>query len=493
MDYSGFFEADVQLKLRMVQLMIQVEYPRIRITQATDKLGLSRYKLNKLLTELSADLISIGKLERPIEVSAKEIENPQFDISTFQILQLWYLKQSLKYQIFEYEYLNSHQSTRKHFWKTHYSSQARYYVLRTEIDELLAEDVGTLNRSNSIQLQPELVMRISLTNIYYHFFGGVAEPFPELNQVTSRFLSFLMMTLGLSLTPSEQLKLRIFFQIQIKRIQDRQKLNLRQLIKLENSDEIQLVKNYYAKHVSLIEEADLDSEVGYLFLFLRSQDLMTSMPIKITPVILQQFDRASSAFKSILVKTPLLRESELSAHELERLANKLSEVSHWLLFVDFDSAQSLDHLDVSKLTANFPGQVQLAEQLTTKAIDIFNLKPNSVIQDELKRSYLQVLIDEVHASVLQYSVTICIDFVQSKVPLTYFSNLIAFYLGGGIKFTSQLSQNVDVYLSDTFVASIHGIPQIIWPEPLEVSNWEKLREVIAMVKQQKVQHVEATA
>ncbi|WP_054700393.1 hypothetical protein [Secundilactobacillus odoratitofui] len=109
-------------------------------------------------------------MERPIEVSAKEIENPQFDISTFQILQLWYLKQSLKYQIFEYEYLNSHQSTRKHFWKTHYSSQARYYVLRTEIDELLAEDVRTLNRSNSIQLQPELVMRISLTNIYYHFF-----------------------------------------------------------------------------------------------------------------------------------------------------------------------------------------------------------------------------------------------------------------------------------------------------------------------------------
>ncbi|WP_290123076.1 hypothetical protein [Secundilactobacillus odoratitofui] len=43
MDYSGFFEADVQLKLRMVQLMIQVEYPRIRITQVTDKLGLSRY------------------------------------------------------------------------------------------------------------------------------------------------------------------------------------------------------------------------------------------------------------------------------------------------------------------------------------------------------------------------------------------------------------------------------------------------------------------
>ncbi|KRM76329.1 hypothetical protein [Secundilactobacillus collinoides] len=487
MDYLAFLEKDDQLKLKLVWLLETSHENRISLKDVFSRLSVTRYKLNKVIASLQLDLqTGEGLGQSSITIKDGVLFGEQITFSVFRTLQLSLLRQSLRFQIFEYEYMAKSTQSRQRFLEDHFISQAKYYLLRGEIDELLSS-AAPFGGSGSVSVHPELSMRVKITNVYYYFFSGIEDPFPELKEVTSKFTSFCAMTLGLSMTPSEKSKLAIFFQVQCKRINEQRFINLRQFLHVDHTDNMPFIKNFYLKNVELAGEDDVTSEVGCLYLFLSSQNLIDNCPVTLAKPFKMQLIVIKNRFQQLLTTSVLLDHTQLEEKRLARIAEQMSLNSYWMMLFDLHTTPEYYQHSDDRVNDDFPGLAMLAYQMTQEATDILELKVNHEVRTKLVYNYLMALIGVVPHEAVMDTVTVCVDFGQSKVPSNYMRKLLAFYLGGSVKFVNYLSTDTDVYLSDTFVSGIHDIPQVTWPDPLRATNWENLHQIIVDVKKKKIQ------
>lgn len=487
MDYLAFLEKDERTKLSILAFLAETDEDVLQSKRVIDELSITRYKFNQLIEDLIDDIKSIKRCPHTLIVKEGTIVCEHIDYSIYQQMRLFYLKQSPRFQVFEYEYINRRGEPRQKFLKAHYMSQSKYYALRGQIENILEEKAVMQARPEGEQLHPELIERAKITNVYYHFFNGIDNPFPELEYQTSRFYNFLCMTLDISLTPSEQLKLRMFFQIQVKRLAGRHFLNIRRIVRLKDDLRVPLLRNYYLKNVKHADEADLDSEISYLFLFLKSQQIMNAVPLRFCKKIQQQFSHGSQQFERVLTETSVISQKNFTVTERKQIAKQLAELTVGLIIFDYFECSEINSTDQPQMEMSFPALTVLGKQLVAAAINAFKLQLSAEEQSRLLKGYVKILIDGVPSSLVIDSITICVDFVQSIVPMDYFAKLLTTNLGAGIVLTDRLSSDVDIFLSDVFVSSIRDIPQVIWHDPLKTSNWDKLRQTIADVKQSKLE------
>ncbi|MTV81747.1 hypothetical protein [Secundilactobacillus folii] len=492
MEYFTFLEKDDRVKMQILLKLDHSRARRVSIKRLLDDLGLTRYRLNKLLNSLIEDLNQFKETSCRLVFEDNELVGDNLSFSLLQAIQLKYLKRSLRFQIFQYEYVDRQGETRQQFLKEHYLSQSRYYAIRAEMDPIL-NDNQQPTKSPVLNVHPELRKRVQLTNIYAHFFNGIENPFPDINTETAKFCNFITMTFKLSLTPGQQLKLRMFFQIQYKRLQGRHFVNIRHLAKLQPDSRLPFLKNYYLKNVPHAESADIDSEVGFLLLFMASEEIVQHAPVKVANTFEKQFVNATQQFERVLANTPVLSQDQFSEQLRHQIALHLAKMSNSFLVFDFNQMYKVKSRDGQHLTRNFPGLTLLAKDLVRTATAIFKLNLANGCQTDLTNFYLRVLIDSIPSRLMQDKVTICVDFVQNEIPKDYFSQMIRVNLGGGIVFADHLSSNVDIYLSDIFVAGIRDIPQVTWSDPLQMSNWDNLRKKIVQVKLEKVAKVVAVS
>lgn len=487
MEYLAFLEKDERIKLSVLALLAETGHQVVPVKQVLDQLSITRYKFNQLIAELIEDLQQIKQCQYQLKVKDGTVISEHIDYSIYQQMQLFYLRQSPRFQIFEYEYLNQQMESRQKFLRDHFMSQSKYYTLRGQVENLLDNKALMQKRSEGGNLHPELVERAKITNVYCHFFNGIDDPFPELKEQTSRFCTFLCMTLGISLTPSERFKLRIFFQVQVKRLTGCHYMNIRNIATLKRDERLPFLKNYYLKNVWHSKQADIDSEISYLLLFLKSQRIMDSVPVKLCKQIQLQFNRGSQRFEQVLTETNVVEQKKFSAAVKQRTADRLSELTIWLMVFDYFELTETNSTDQPHMSMNFPALTVLGKRLVDAAAKTFDLQLSPEVQSRLLKCYVKILIDGIPSNLVKDNVTICVDFVQSIVPMDYFAQLLTTNLGAGIVLTNQLSSDVDIFLSDIYISSIHDIPQVTWLDPLKTSNWEQLRQTIAEVKQAKLE------
>ncbi|MCH5463037.1 hypothetical protein HC026_11420 [Lactobacillus sp. LC28-10] len=487
MDYLAFLEKNEHCKLDILGLLAKDEKHRVQTKEILDNLSITAYKLNKLCKELIEDLQQIDQCHCQLKLDGSSLVCEDADYSIYQQLQLSYLKQSIRFQIFEYEYLDQQKETRQKFLHDHYLSQSKFYSERAKVEAILEKQALVKAQPANINMHPELIDRIKITNVYYYFFNGIDDPFPELNNQASRFYNFLAMTFGLSMTPSKQLKLRMFFQIQAKRLAARKFMNIRNIVTLEQDERIDLLKEFYLKNVKHSDESDTDSELSYLLLFLRSQHILDSVPVKLSNQVQQYFVRGSQQFGQVLGQTPVIDQTKFMATDQQNIADSLSELTIWLIVFDYFQLTETHSAGQPHVMMSFPALTALGKKLVKAAVKNFDLQLSNGMFSALLKSYVRLLVDHVPSDLIQDNVTICVDFAQNAVPMEYFSKLLTANLGGGVILTDQLSSDVDIYLSDIFVSSIRDIPQVTWLDPLKTSNWEELRQTITEVKQSKLE------
>lgn len=487
MDYLAFLGKNERTKLGILGGLAETEQQDIEVKQILDQVSITRYKFNQLIDELIQDLEGIKRDSCQITVKDNFIICDGIDYSICQQLQLVYLKQSPRFQVFEFEYINQQTQSRQKFLLDHFMSQSKFYALRSQVENVLDNRAVAQARPVGGSLHPELVERAKITNIYYHFFNGIDDPFPELESETSRFCNFLCMTFGISLTPSERLKLKMFVQIQVKRLAGRHFLNIRHLATLERDTRLPFLKHYYLENVSHSGESDIDSEICYLFLFLRSQRILTSVPVKFCQQLQQQYNNSSKRFERVLAETLVIDQTKFTGDEQQKTAQHITQLTVWLMMFDYFDFTEVIASDQSHMAMDFPALTILGKQLVDEAIKVFDLQLCDECRAKLLKSYVKILIADVPSELARDNVTICVDFVQSIVPMDYFAKLLLANLGAGIVLTNQLSSDVDVFLSDIYVASIHDIPQVTMLDPLKTSSWEKLRQTVAGVKQAKLE------
>lgn len=226
--------------------------------------------------------------------------------------------------------------------------------------------------------------------------------------------------------------------------------------------------------------------MSYLFLFLSSQKIMRITPVNLCSQIQQQLKHGQDLFEQVLAQTPVINQTQFTSAMRSTIAKKLAKATVWLVVFDYFDISQITSQDQAHIMINFPALTSLGDQLVDTSARTFNLQLSDRTRDGLLKSYVRILIDEVPSELVKDKVTICVDFIQTTVPMTYFADLLTANLGGGVILTDHLSGDVDIYLSDIFVSSIHNIPQVTWFDPLRSSNWDKLRQKIAEVKQSKL-------
>lgn len=486
MSYWSLLEQDDQATLALVWLLESAPGNAMLVTDVMTQLSLSRYKLNKSVEESQKIFNEMPELiDWQIELKHGLVGLQNATFAGFRILQLHLLKRNMTYKILFFEYFVRRHGDRRHFFDNAHISQARYYALRSQIQtEFHTQDA--FQNLVGVSVHPEFAKRADLTSFCYYYFSGIESPFPELEEVSSHFLNFLAMTLKLSLTPSQRLKLKLFFQVQVQRIHGFHDLNTRSSVQLENNQTTGFIVNFYNHYVPNIENTDVSSEVTYLYLFLLSQKMIDDVPLKLEAKLTKRLNLAVQESQKYLNQTPIINHQRLSMADADHVIDQLLTIGNWLAFFNMTTTPEQYELNIDRLAQSFPGIVNLARELCEIAQRTSQLKLPADSVPKIVYNFVVLLIDLLPTDVIEDQVTVCIDFGQSNVPVNYIEDLLQLHILGGVHVTHSLTAATDIYLSDTVVNDLNQAIQITWPNPLQTNDWSALNDVVNQLKQQKI-------
>lgn len=489
MDYLAFLDKNDQLKLKLLASLVAAPDHRIMVKRVLNQLNTTKYKLDKIVAEIAQNLADTHVTDCQVFIDSGFVNSRGLLFPVCHRIQLFLLKKSIRFKIFQYDYFEKNRLSRKTFLAQHFISQARYYELRNEINALVADE-AQLKRVAQLHVHPETVIRANLANIYYHFFSGIEEPFPEISELTSRWLTQLVMTIGLSLSPHERGKLKIYCQVQFKRIASGCALNLRQLFKLQTNDTTALLVQFFHQHVKGIVHTDAASETVCLYLFMLSQSMLSQAPITLEPQLERLLAANEHQVKAYLNDVALIDQQLLPVHQLGRIASQISALNSWLMIFDMTMISTNLKEEIAGLSTSFPGLAKLAKDIAIISIRTMRLESTTELQEKLTYNYLLQLIERFPHEAMADTIKICVDFGRNRVPVSYMHDQLRAHIRGGVIISSKLSVDADIYLSDAVISGLPGIVQVTWPNPLHAPNWNQLLTAVENVKSKKILAVE---
>ncbi|GEP24589.1 hypothetical protein [Lentilactobacillus diolivorans] len=496
MKYSLLLEKDDLLKLKLL-LFIAHNMNKVSVKDCLLYLNITQYKFHQLINELNqVDLKNNRQSPFFIKIVDHQVLRISFKIRAFRELQLKLLKQSINFQVFLYENFNYPSISLKQFLTNHFISRAKFYQIRHNVNDILIEECG-LARSNAIQIPNDFLKRVKNTNIFFHFFGGIENPFPQLATITSKFISMLTMTLNLSLLPDEIPKLTSFFQIQLMEIKCHDHTNLERLLNLRNPDSLQLhvIDSFYEKVVGLPDKIRRREEMTYLCFFLVSQGLLNEKQIILSPKVTRYLNLGKKYYGLLLRRTQLLKNVFLSKELISRIVNRLVSLSYWPIFFDFgiqssDFDPSIGQLSISKLNLieGFPDLLILAKKIANYGLSLFQPNITSEFIQEVTYGVFQILLGTVPKEAL-VSVNICLDLDQNRTSSGYVGERIKAILPGNIHISNRITNTTDICLSSACDFSTKQIIQVSNFNPFQMESFIHLMKLVSEIKRKKVDNV----
>lgn len=486
MDYDIFLENNEKLKLNIFQLILANQH-RISLEQIIETTDLSKYKATKLVNDLISDVKKIS-LTRPTHVAimfdtSKNITGSHITLSTLRILRLHYLKESTTFKIFQYGFLENNHIPRQRFLASNFISQAQYYNIREKVGLILKQDQFP-NATQLFITNHEFLTRTSLLNLYYFFFNGIENPFPELKEITSRFINLITMTFFLSMTPTQTAKLRIFFELQVKRIQNRHPItDFNDYESVAAKDKITTLQKFYRSNITNSTHVDLKSEIKTLMVFIQSQGLLTETIIK-SPAIVQQTIQSLNQKIIFIIKHYFeTSNNHLSDALLTDISIEINKLNDQILLYD-NSAPGVAKQQLDKLQYSYPSLHKLTKQLVFTVIETTNFEINSDAYDKLYCSYLLLLINSIPPDILEDSVYICVDFSAGTEYSEFISQILNLF--HNIHVSEKLTPKTDIYLSDSFSSTLGQIKQVIWTTLPIAANWFELYDEVSKIRNYKL-------
>lgn len=306
MNYDIFLENNEKSKLNILQFIL-TKKNEILLDEIMVQTNLSRYKVIKLTNDLIHDINNVYATQ-PVQISLelhskKSITNFNATFSTLRILRLHYLKESTTFKIFQYGFLENNHVPRQRFLSSNFISQAQYYNIREKV-KMILDQADFFSDSNLFITNNEFLTRTALLNMYYFFYNGIEDPFPELKEITSKFINMVTMTFFLSMTPTQIAKLRVFFQLQVKRIQNRHSItDLNDYTVIVSKDKLTTLQKFYSGNI-INNHIDLDSEIKALMIFIQSQGLTNDTILK-NPAPMQQTIKNLNQKQIFIIKNSL--------------------------------------------------------------------------------------------------------------------------------------------------------------------------------------------
>lgn len=484
MNYLIFLPKDDQIKLRIIEEIAHGDGQGLSIKSLIHDLNISKYKLSRSLDDIISVIADISETAS-IEIDNGDIQVANIDYVFYRQAQLYFVKHSLLFQVFVFEYIDDGGQTRQEFIDERFISQAKFYNLRSIIDGEMKK-ANAITNSLRLNMHNEFMRRIQIVKIYYYYFNGVEDPFPELKDMTAKFMNVITMTYKLSLSPSEKDKLRIFFQVQAKRLLFHNFVNIRDIVKIIDSDATDVIRKFYDNHIETFNESDEDSEVAYLVSFLISQEQVSETEVDFSSAIASKFDVLIRKFTEIITEAKVIDHNVVSGEVAQKIATSLGTLNHKILIFDFQLDIEAGVDDHETMTRDYPGLQKIADKMAKTIISVFDINGAEDDFDSIQDNYLFELIDALPDNALLDKIQICVDFSGNHSTRNFIVDSLQRYFNKNIVISAKYSRKSDIYVSDMFEKNITGIKQVTLPTLFDTGNLKKLSNTICDVRQAKL-------
>lgn len=478
MNYISFLERNDQLKFELLEHLLDAPNRKLPIKIIISELHESRYKLKKIFDELTLDLKEFDNTSSLIltEDVLTFSSSVTIDLRKFQ---LFYLKKSILFRVFQFEYMESHASRHK-FLEDNFISQAQFYNIRNQVNQLVA-DLSMFSPARSVIQNGEFIKRLSLIDLYQHFFNGIEDPFPALNALTSKFMNLIAMTYSISLSPVKFAKLNLFLQVQLARILNGHGIgNLASDVQYENSSASEAVESFFQNHISISND-QVSGEVDFLLLFLESQEFVGAPVTTLSDELQDKFKTLDTQLGSLISSYfERFNEDQFPAMVSSESEIILSLLNMRLLIFDYASTRMISSKQLKHYQKLYPLLDIISREGVEVVADIFQLDLDGDNFNRLYSSYFFTLLAIYPIEKADDTISIYVDFSQGRFFTDYVRRVIKSYVN--LEVTDKLTPNTDIYLSDSPIKKIGtATRQLIWDGLPNTQNWLDLSVIMGQI------------
>ncbi|WP_179394043.1 hypothetical protein [Lacticaseibacillus absianus] len=480
MNYSFLFDKDDQRHYAILRSILQ------RATVALDKRTLSEqwdltaYQINKAFEMINLDLKA---LDPPVPAYLDESTRGFWranNITTYtlQQLALTYLHRASAFLVLEYHFFYSNQMTRREYIKRQSISTPAFYSVAAKLNTDL-EAAGFFTPTGSVT-DPEFTTRLSLFELYYTMYAGVAPAFPELDALVDRLFTAIGPLLG-TLKPTQTTKLRLFMKLWLLRVQNSETFQaplLDPTLVTPTGQTLQRACGAVLASTIPVSATELD----YLYLFLIAQGYL---PLPDAPCLAAAFPQATTLTDSLMAALSeqggLFATQALDQTELRETLYHLH-----LQFTTFfiEPTTFIDPEAVTFFRELYPGFDIVLVQFIQTIGHTTALPLTTTMATNLYFSYMFALISAIPPQMMNDQVYVCVDFSQGPLYTDYIITTLNAFTQAHLVIQTTATAKTDIYISDFRATGVRAA-QVIWQNPPTPNDWSQLADMILMIRQAK--------
>ena len=444
------------------------------IEQLGDILEISRYKLEKYLQELQAELEE-NHSDATIELlETGEIEVHRLTHAIVKKMRLFLVKRSLTYQIF-HRYVTSETSLDKQIEELHVSRSSTYRLYKRLKEQLT--DEGFQLKKNQL-IGNEFSIRSFLFGLYYEIFNGLTSPFDEeIQKQAKEIFRYLEHYLNLSLPKTKEHKFLFYMSVALIRLKKGHGIADNYIDYQENAATEYLSK-WLDNHFTLTQ-VEKRREIAALLLFCQMMEVDLQQE-------LQFIKQDENQQAEVLVEEFLQYLANHSRFELARLKEDRSLVAgllrinrKWLIY-HFRETTFVTKIQRRYFQEINPKLDELIQDFIER-IGQQGLFHSEQERNKLYYDYLFFLITKISVEELEDPVYICIDFSHGSSYNEYIQTMLRSLQSMNICYEEKLSTKTQIYLSDFLIDTL-PCHQMIWKRPPTPEDWAEFGHLLLTVK-----------
>ncbi|WP_413538548.1 helix-turn-helix domain-containing protein [Enterococcus malodoratus] len=444
------------------------------IEQLGDILEISRYKLEKYLQELQAELEE-NHSDATIELlETGEIEVHRLTHAIVKKMRLFLVKRSLTYQI-SHRYVTSETSLDKQIEELHVSRSSTYRLYKRLKEQLT--DEGFQLKKNQL-IGNEFSIRSFLFGLYYEIFNGLTSPFDEeIQKQAKEIFRYLEHYLNLSLPKTKEHKFLFYMSVALIRLKKGHGIADNYIDYQENAATEYLSK-WLDNHFTLTQ-VEKRREIAALLLFCQMMEVDLQQE-------LQFIKQDENQQAEVLVEEFLQYLANHSRFELARLKEDRSLVAgllrinrKWLIY-HFRETTFVTKIQRRYFQEINPKLDELIQDFIER-IGQQGLFHSEQERNKLYYDYLFFLITKISVEELEDPVYICIDFSHGSSYNEYIQTMLRSLQSMNICYEEKLSTKTQIYLSDFLIDTL-PCHQMIWKRPPTPEDWAEFGHLLLTVK-----------
>lgn len=445
----------------------------VTVSKIERELYLSKFKINKRFKELNEDLAKMCSVE--INCNNDNINCENLSKRTIRRLRLMYLKESYLFHFLEDSLV--HPVTVRQFSKRYFISMSRAYELKSELESFLG--LYHLEFKDGQIIGDEFSIRKLLFNIYYHFFNMIEAPvFEEEIKIDSKkMVNFVISYFNLKLTPTGEVKLKLFFEINYFRMKNNHQIEFYSSYdvigdseKIKHFNEAcQIFINGVIKQPKLVSK----KETQNLILFLGIENLIDSdFNSSQNKCVKSMADTFMDKVSKMYLETDQISD-DLRGQLIQKMHTELIKInSRYLIHANYMTTQT---------EITFDAKYQTFHRCVTDFL-FTNVETNHIQNEfqnfnQLYLEYMLLLINSIPLNYISRTIHVCVDISEGDLYNDYVIKMLTLQGESAIKFEKRLSSQTDVYISDVVMSHLK-CRQILLGKLPEDQDWQILKAQI---------------